>query len=222
MALEEVGYAQEHDRRRGSGAGGARHDVAAPPTGAATGTSPARRRNGADGSAEPEIEPTVSRRRESSAGQHFADHDQSPAPAGTRRRPTLIEEWHRLTVRYCWDHFVTLTFAVPASPERAHRTFQEYVRKLTSVACGPVGWVYVVDRGRSDRVHIHALLAGTAELCECDMKRFWRHGKQVDIRVYDEQQGAAKYLVAKIGIPDGTDTRELEYSNLRAMRRRTR
>jgi hypothetical protein len=221
MKLEEAGYAQEHDRRRRSGAGGARHDVAAPPTGAATGTSPARRRNGADGSAEPEI-PAKSRRHVSSAGRYAAAHEQSSAPAGTRRSPTLIEEWHGLTVRYCWDHFVTLTFAVPASPERAHRTFNEYIRKLTSVACGPVGWVYVVDRGRSDRVHLHALLAGTTGLCEFDMKRFWRHGKQVDIRVYDEQQGAAKYIVAKIGTLDGTDRRELEYSNLRALRRRTR
>jgi hypothetical protein len=150
----------------------------------------------------------------------LTDGSNPRAAADLRRRDDQLRQsavvaqqaaWHELLARFPWTHFVTLTFADPISTAAAHRAFVKYIRMLESCGYGRVEWCFILDRTRRDNIHIHALLIAPAEIAEQRIRAEWKHGHQVDVRVYDPRRGVIGYLVAKLQ-PTVSDRFEFEWS----------
>ena len=105
---------------------------------------------------------------------------------------------HWLGSDFVWHHFATLTFAYDVTPEVACREFFAWVRSLERRGQRGVGWFYVIERGGAGRLHLHALLEGTAHLRAAELERTWRPGR-ADVSVYDPQQAGSYYISKDIG-----------------------
>jgi hypothetical protein len=117
--------------------------------------------------------------------------DRGVADAGAIRKA-----WGHYLQRFLWTHVLTLTYKHEVSPERASRDFVDgFIRRAAFEAAQPVRWFYVLEGGddAGRRLHIHALVSGTAHLPIARLERAWRGGI-TDIRVYDPARGGAAYL----------------------------
>ena len=100
---------------------------------------------------------------------------------------------------FVWHHFTTLTFAHEVTPEVARREFLAWVRSLARRGQRAVGWFYVIERGGAGRLHLHALLVGTAHLDVAELEQTWRPGRAA-VSVYDPQQAGSYYISKAIGM----------------------
>ena len=142
-----------------------------------------------------------------------AQHRQ-PTPPPTLAGPTLHETagalrrareaWGDFLHAYQWDHFVTLTYERPVPPARARADFTDgFVRRAAFEARRPLAWFYALEwDAAGERVHVHALIAGTAGLDAGRVGRAWTAGNTC-VRQYDATRGAAWYVVKSL--VDGRD-----------------
>lgn len=88
-------------------------------------------------------------------------------PARRRRRA-----WGEFVARWPWEWFVTLTFTDDTHPERALKLFRRWRSQINQEIYGrywyrkePFGvtWIVAVERQKSRRVHLHALMAGVGD-----------------------------------------------------------
>jgi hypothetical protein len=61
-----------------------------------------------------------------------------------------------------------------------------------------VYWFYVLERGAAGLLHLHVLVAGTAELSEGALRDTWECGRS-DPSVYDSRRGATYYVTKWVG-----------------------
>lgn len=137
-----------------------------------------------------------------------------PAPPTALADPTLLETagalqrardaWGDFLHAYQWDHFVTLTYERVVPPARARCDFTDgFVRRAAFEARRPLAWFYALEwDAAGERVHVHALIAGTARLDAGRRGRAWKAGNTC-VREYDATRGAAWYVVKSL--VDGRD-----------------
>jgi hypothetical protein len=95
---------------------------------------------------------------------------------------------------FAWDHFATLTFGYPPSPEGAIRELLDrWIRPLTRVAQRRIPCFYALERGGAGLLHLHALTAGTASLSVAQLQHAWKAGYS-KIVLYDAARRAAEYV----------------------------
>lgn len=123
--------------------------------------------------------------------------------------PQLREQWGRYLATMDWRHFLTLTFASAVSVGRARREFVDgFIRRCALVALRSVPWYYALERDAvGDRIHLHALVAGTELVTIARMEESWTAGESC-IRVYDPTGRAAWYVAKTLG----TDAAEYDIS----------
>lgn len=108
-------------------------------------------------------------------------------------------DWLRLQA---WDHFATLTFSNPASAEGAANGFRSYVRHLESLAKRAVNYFASVESGSlNDRIHVHAVLAGTEALTVLQIGAAWRCG-HATVRLFDPGLDGIAYVAKSLGEQD--------------------
>ena len=110
--------------------------------------------------------------------------------------------------RYRWDHALVLTSREPRSTWSFRRQFTErMVPALERLVGQSVAFFWAVEgRGTEDsRHHLHALIAGTADLPVTAVRSAWRAGT-TDVKRYDYRRDAARYVAKGIlASPDAYD-----------------
>lgn len=110
----------------------------------------------------------------------------------------LTQSWGAWIRAFPWHHWVTLTFADPASREYAWSAFEAFIRRLERKGSG-VWWCAVQEeRWEGRHVHLHALLGGTDQLRTDEIAAAWKAGKIKKVVVYDPPRGAAWYLAKEV------------------------
>lgn len=117
-----------------------------------------------------------------------------------RHRAQLPEHWGSYLATLDWGHYLTLTFANAISLARARLEFVNgFVRRCAFHALRPIPWFYSIERDAiGDRIHLHALTAGTQLLTIGRMEENWTAGHS-RIRIYDRTARAALYVVKTLG-----------------------
>lgn len=118
--------------------------------------------------------------------------------AATKERRQVAEAWGDWVSDVNWDHFTTLTFTNPTSPETAKRHFLRWTRHLEQRSGQPVNYLCVTERGGGGMVHILALVHGTSGFSNDSLKRLWPMGR-VEIRGFDAKQGGSYYVTKSLG-----------------------
>jgi len=114
-----------------------------------------------------------------------------------RQRRRVAQTWGDFLNQYVWAHFVTLTTEVAMSADRLRH---EFVSRLTCATQRRVPYSWVVERGLAGmRLHLHALVAGTASLETPQLQWAWKAGR-AKIEAYDRARGVAHYLAKTIGV----------------------
>jgi hypothetical protein len=104
------------------------------------------------------------------------------------------EAWGRFLRGFHWDHFATLTYRAPVAVGRAERdVWMGWIRRLERIAQRRVSYFYVVEPTVSGWPHVHALVAGTADLRIDQLEGTWRAGYRRIVR-YDPARGASWYV----------------------------
>jgi hypothetical protein len=126
-----------------------------------------------------------------------------------RHASLLRDHWGRYLATMYWRHFLTLTFASAVSVGRARHEFVDsFIRRCALVALRSVPWYYALERDAvGDRIHLHALVAGTDLVTVARMEESWTAGQSC-IRVYDPTGRAAWYVAKTLG----TDAAEYDIS----------
>jgi hypothetical protein len=115
-----------------------------------------------------------------------------------RTRKALRAEWGAFLDRR-WDHFVTLTSRRDATGVEFERWLrQQFIRALAQHAQQSVSFFAVVEGNPwLQHVHLHALLAGTAQLEVDAIEAKWIHGDAKALR-YDPGRGARYYVTKQL------------------------
>ena len=121
----------------------------------------------------------------------------------------LRDYWAGHLATLAWDHYATLTFASAVSVNRARREFVDgFVRRCAFHSLRPIFWFYAMERDAiGDRIHVHALIAGTTLVNVARIEGSWPAGHS-RIRIYNRTRGAAGYVVKTIA----TDHAEYDVS----------
>jgi hypothetical protein len=144
---------------------------------------------------------------------------------GEARHPNpgtpLADAWREWAESFAWDHFCTLEFPPAwrlADPDAAFRRLQVCADSVTRESQGPVPWFAVAERHADGRIHLHALLRGTAGIDPDRLIRRWeRRNGGADIQRYDPSGGAAGYTVKDV--PHGQVEWRFSDGFVRAMHR---
>lgn len=112
-----------------------------------------------------------------------------------RERLGLAQAWGDYLRRYTWAHWLTLTTCYAMSADRLLWEFKElYVRRVSRAARQPVPYFAVVERGTGgSRLHLHALIGGTAHAEMRWLQCAWKRGL-TSVEQYDPGLGAAWYI----------------------------
>ena len=115
----------------------------------------------------------------------------------TRYQDRQLADW---IAKHRWDHFVTLTFANPATPDEACQQFATFIRRIERRAHNGIYWFRVVERAASGRIHIHVLLGDSGSLSCASVEEAWeRHGRS-QVALYDPERGAIYYMHKAIDV----------------------
>ncbi len=80
------------------------------------------------------------------------------------RGSELVNAWGDFLGRIPWEVFFTLTFdpqrIFPVGEKRAGREAAWWVGHVACILRRPIGWAYVVERGRGGMWHAHMLIVG--------------------------------------------------------------
>ncbi len=134
-------------------------------------------------------------------------------PDERKARQSIPEAWGAYLSEFEWSHWTTLTFRPYERPESpglgptrplrlrpgpppdfARRAFAGFIRHLEQQAHQPLAWFRGDELGeRLGRLHLHALVDGTAGLLPATLAATWPCGF-TRIEVYDPKLGAAHYL----------------------------
>ena len=114
-----------------------------------------------------------------------------------QQRVQLAREWGGFLDRYEWTYFSTLTFERPPSADSAARAFGLWVRRIESVGCQRVSWVYFVERSRAGTIHLHSLL-NTPPRITAETLDYWWTGGWNEHSPYDRNRGAAAYIAKEM------------------------
>ena len=102
--------------------------------------------------------------------------------------------WDDFLRERTWTHCATLTTEAPMTATALRRAFERFQREVARLAVGPVPFFYSVECGeRAGRLHVHALLGGTAHLTTRDIASRWQHG-HTRVLIYDPSRGATGYV----------------------------
>lgn len=114
------------------------------------------------------------------------------------RNAELARAWQTFLVRVPWEMFATLTFdgdrISDVGSELASREAFWWCGAVAHLLRRPVGWAYVVERGRCGSWHAHALLAGAGTARWIVPKAIWRvRNGHIDLSPVTDVTGVASY-----------------------------
>jgi len=94
-----------------------------------------------------------------------------------------------------WDWWCTLTFKTEQWPESADRAFREWTAELRKDSPA-LGFFVGQERGRLQRLHLHALIGGLATHVRRTVawKRWDRRHGFAQVQPYDPDRGASHYI----------------------------
>lgn len=107
-----------------------------------------------------------------------------------------------------WETFVVLTFYNDGPAAMAMAEFRKWIRRLHRIGHGRVEYFVATERGPATvRVHLHALLRGTAAMTGEQMERVWYAGKAKTIVPFTPDVGGEAYVTKAIEVAerDGND-----------------
>src|SRR6202007_1341869 len=86
----------------------------------------------------------------------------------------IKEQYVRWFRKYDWQWFCTLTFRPGIRPQAIAQLFCEWIIEIQRIECHKISWMRMIERGSLEgRLHIHALLAGTADLTPQAGRYIW-------------------------------------------------
>jgi hypothetical protein len=103
-----------------------------------------------------------------------------------------------------WEHWITLTFDLPAGRNSAREECRVWLRRLEQRAGRPIDAYVVYERApETGRLHIHALTRGTRGLRNAAVRAAWRGGSVTSCKRYVKGGGAVGYLANAVA--DGAE-----------------
>lgn len=105
--------------------------------------------------------------------------------------------WGEWLESFPWDHYATLTFEEPRSPEAAVRAFHAWRGKLEGLVGHDIDWFYAVEAHASGAFHVHALLHDTKGLTIDGIRQAWGAGK-TKVLCYEADLGVEYYVTKQI------------------------
>jgi hypothetical protein len=106
--------------------------------------------------------------------------------------------WSAFLGRFNWEIFVTLTFdprrVFPVGRELADREAFHFCKEVARLTRRPIGWAYVVERGKGGCWHAHVILIGLGKAVWTGALESWRNRNgSVDARPVYAGDGVALY-----------------------------
>lgn len=127
----------------------------------------------------------------------MSDPFDSDAARNASRAADLKAAWARWLRGFAWDHYVSFTprYVTPANALLLE--FRTYVRRMERMTQCRVFWFAIVERGLTDRRHVHGLLKNTSGLTLDQVRRWWKLGDTHAVR-YNPRDRAACYVVKEM------------------------